>query len=243
MNAIRRFRASLLLGMAVGVALAWLASSQQTSKTAESSIDLNAYYAMKDVEVSDPFDLEAYFTDQQDEFYPLLPPAADFILRQPGMPDVLPFDPAAFPDEFLKGLIEEYEFSAPVYYVELIEDPITRATLFVNRDGYEIYRLDPPSAYDPFALLKAKYPRLYSGAYSTDVVKEYEAMYDPARIRIRVRLLPSDYVEPYLYAKAKVEAYEWAMMEEDDQGGGMMMLMGESESNIVISAISKLANG
>jgi hypothetical protein len=140
----------------------------------------------------------------------------------------------------------EYEYGTPTYYLHIVENRETRALEFRSRKGTILYTLTAPQGYFPFDQLATIYPGLYSGRFSSEVVSEYEAMYDPARVEIVVRLIPSDpeYVEPYLYGKAKVREYEWAarLAAEDDEQGGMMMLMGGPEE-LRITSVSVLTNG
>jgi len=88
-----------------------------------SPIDQEVYEDFMKDEVTDIYDLEGYFTEQQSFFLPMIPPSADLILNQPGFPTVIPFDWEKFPAEFNKQLSFEYENSVPVYPVTIIEDP------------------------------------------------------------------------------------------------------------------------
>ncbi len=149
---------------------------------------------------------------------------------------MLPFDAKDFPESFAKNLVGRYENSVPVFPVTVVEDPKTRETVFYNADGKEIYALPPTPGYDPYAYLKDRWPWLYSGKASWQAVMYWQSIFDPARIQLRTKLIPTEYVEPYLFAQAKIaEAAAWMQSEE---GGGMMMLMGGgSDSNIVFTAI------
>jgi hypothetical protein len=206
------------------------------------AVEPEEYKEFMSHQVGDVYDLEQYFTDGQYTFLPLVPPAEDFILRQPGIPLVLPFTWEKFPDQFIKGLVPEYENSVPVFPVTILEDPTTRETVFFNGEDMEIYALPPAPSYDPFAYLKAIKPGLFSGKYSGDEVYSWQKLYDPARVQIRAKLISPDDVEPYLYVATKL-AEEAAKAAEEEGGGEMMMLMGGgSDSNIVFSAIF-LTNG
>jgi hypothetical protein len=225
-------------GLAAAVCCFALASSSDEDKP---GVDPETYQEFMSHQVGDVYDLEQYFADGQYSFLPLVPPAEDFILRQPGMPTVLPFTWEKFPEQFVKGLVPEYENSVAVYPVTILEDPITRETVFLNADGEEIYALPAATGYDPYAYLKSIMPLLYSGKYSSDDVYNWQKLYDPARVQIRAKLIAPDDVEPYLYVAAKI-AEEAALAAQEEGGGGMMLMEGESDSNIVFTAIF-LTNG
>lgn len=59
-------------------------------------------------------------------------------------------------------------------------------------------------------------------------------------MQIRAKLISPDDVEPYLYVAAKIA--EEAAKAAEEAGGGMMLMEGESDSNIVFTAIF-LTNG
>ncbi len=232
-------RKTILAGAGLAAALCCIALA--SSDDDNPGVDPDEYKEFMSHQVGDVYDLEQYFTDGQYTFLPLVPPAEDFILRQPGIPTVLPFTWEKFPDQFVKGLVPEYENSVPVFPVTIIEDPATRETVFFNGEDKEIYALPPAPGYDPFAHLKSIKPGLYSGKYSSDEVYSWQKLYDPARVQIRAKLISPDDVEPYLYVAAKL-AEEAAKAAEEGGGGGMMLMEGESDSNIVFTAIF-LTNG
>lgn len=225
-------------GLAAALCCFALASGSEEENT---GVDPDEYKEFMSHQVGDIYDLEQYFTDGQYFFLPLVPPAEDFILRQPGIPLVLPFTSEKFPDEFLKGLVPEYENSVPVYPVTVLEDPTTRETVFLNAEDKEIFALPAAPGYDPYGYLKAIMSGLYSGAYSSYEVYNWQKLYDPARVQIRAKLILPEDVEPYLYV-ASVLAEQAAFAAEEGGGGGMMMMGGGSDSNIVFSAIF-LTNG
>lgn len=226
-------------GLAAALCCFALASSSDDDTP---GVDPEEYKEFMSHQISDVYDLEQYFTDGQYFFLPLVPPAEDFILRQPGIPLVLPFTWEKFPDQFVKGLVPEYENSVPVFPVTILEDPATRETVFFNGEDKEIYALPAAPGYDPFAYLKAIKPGLYSGKYSSDEVYSWQKLYDPARVQIRAKLILPEDVEPYLYVAAKIAEEAAKAAEEEGGGGGMMLMEGESDSNIVFTAIF-LTNG
>lgn len=245
MNTIRKFKSAILLALLASVPLAWLAFSQ--SSKIDSPLDLDEYRDFMSHKVEDVEALADWYRDTRDWYAIITPPASDFILKQTAFPSVIPFDWRSFPKEMLDALADtlELEYGAPTYYLHIVENRDTRALEFRSRKGTILYTLAAPQGYFAFEHLATLYPRLYSGRFSPEVVAEYEAMYDPARVELAVRLIPSDpeYVEPYLYAKAKVREYELAAwIESQDDEGGMMMLMGGPDE-LRIASVSVQTNG
>ncbi len=241
MNLVIRCSASFVLAFATFTGLAPVGFAQ-TEK--ESPIDQEVYEDFMKTEVTDIYDLEGYFSEQQSFFLPMIPPSADLILNQPGFPTVIPFDRKKFPDEFNMQLSFEYENSVRVYPVTIIEDPTTRETIFLNADKQVIFTLSPPYTYDPFVYLRSIFPALYSGRYTSSQISKWQSLYDPARIRISARLVPTEYVEPYLYVSALLFEQAMSLLSEEEGGGGGMYLMsGEQDSNIVFLAISRVSTG
>lgn len=230
-----------LMFFALGLPLAWFAFSQQPSKT-ESPLDVAVYQDLMSHEVTDFADLESLIRDEREWYAIITPPAADFTLRQPIYP-VIPFSWSHFPKEFpdILGDRFDYEYSVPVYKLRVVEDRETRQLHFYGKSGELLFSRDTPQDYDPFEWLKSRYPGLYSGRYALSEVKEVEAVYDQARVELIVTLIPTEYVESYLYAQAKVFEYQRSIMNEEDSGF-MMMRMG-AESNIVITSLAKMTNG
>ena len=136
----------------------------------------------------------------------------------------------------------EYEYSVPVYKLRAVEDRQSRQLHFYD-DDERLFSIPAPPDYDPFAWLKSRYPGLYSGRHALSEMRAVEERYDPARIELIVTLIPTDYVEPYLYAQAKVRAYRMSLMEEEKEDDGFMLLGMGTESNIVITAMSRTTNG
>lgn len=197
--------------------------SGEKSKTEAPVIDKHTLAEMMDAQIGDIYDLEAYFTDQQSIFLPINPPYPDFILHQHGFPGVIPFNPADLPAEMVKGLSAEYENSVPVYTVWMVEDFLSRDTIFLNSHGVEVYRLSAPLHYDPYVYIKSMKSDLYSGKYSASAIQTILRIHDPARIRIHVKLIDEKDVEPYLYVATLLA--QQAKEEEEDGGGGQMMMM------------------
>ncbi|MCF7837480.1 MAG: hypothetical protein K9N49_02525 [Candidatus Marinimicrobia bacterium] len=226
-----------------GLALLLCGSARAEVLTAETSpIDREEYDWVMAHEVADEHDLEELVREARAEYVPIVPPAADFILRQPVFP-VIPFAWKSFPEKLTSLLTErqEFEFSVPVFKLRAVEDRATRQLSFFGHDDQAVLSLDRPRDYDPFDWLKARYPGLYSGRYPFTMVQEYEALYDPARIELLVTLIPTDSVEYYLYARAKVRKYEASLARESGDGEVLLRGMG-TESNIVFTGITKMTN-
>lgn len=241
MNFLLRRRAWLGLAFVVLGTAVFVAFSQSKEKP---PIDPDIYKEFMGAEVTDIYDLEAYFSDQQSFFLPITPPAADLILNQPGLPTVIPFDWENFPDAFRKHLSFEYENSVPVYPVTIIEDVSTREIHFLNADQEIIYSLSPAMGYNPFAALRNTFPGLYAGRYTSEQIAHWQSLYDPARIRISARLIPTEYVEPYLYVSALLFDQAMASLSKEKEGDGMgLRLLEDAASNIVFLAISRVSTG
>lgn len=209
--------------------------SGDKSPKEEPIIDKQLLVEMMSLKIDDIYDLEAYFTDQQDAFLPINPPYPDFILHQQGYPSVIPFNPSDLPAEFVKGLSAEYENSVPVYTVWMVEDFLTRNTLFLNAHGVEVYRLSAPLHYDPFVYIKSLKSDLFTGKYSASALQMILRIHDPARIRIYAKLIDEKDVEPYLYVAAFLA--QQAQEDGEDEGGGQMMMMEGGSEEIAFSAM------
>ncbi len=190
-------------------------------------------------EVFSPDDLDRWFVEQQYDWLPIMPPAEDFILRQPSG-QVLPFDWKKFPPEFVKGLTARYLNSVPSYDVTLVEDPKTRQTLFFNSKGEQVFALQPVPGYDPLWFLKDYRPELFSGRYTPWYVDYMGQLYDPSRVQAGVTLIPAEYAEYYLYAEERIADAASAMAFSSGSGGGvLMMYSGPPVTNIVFTAIER----
>ena len=250
-NASGRIALLLLPATVVVLLRAFAQSPTLDSKDEAPAINADAYKEFMSTRVADIYALEQRFTEQQDDFLPIIPPDPDFILHQPVEPSVVPFNPGGFPPGFAKSLVYHYENTVPVATVTILEDPSTRETVFVNADGKKIYALPPVTGYDPYAYLKWLMPSLYSGGYSTDEVYLWQKFYDPARVQAVVKLLPVapvNYAEPYLYVAAKIQAEQAALaaLNEEEGGGGGMMLMWyppAADTGIVFKTITRQSNG
>jgi len=232
----RRNTVGLLL-VALTCLVVFVAFSQQEDIPA---VGTDVYQPAMSAQVTDVYDLEQYFVDQQYTFLPILPPDPDFTLVQSGG-EVLPFNWKTFPTEF-EDLIAEYENSVPVYPVTIIEDPISRDVVFFNADGKEIYSIPPTKDYNPFAYVESAYPGVFLSSFDSKTAEELRSFYDPARIQIQARLIPQEYVEPYLYVQDRIAA-EAAALAASSGGGMTLMRSGYSDSNINFEVIARTNNG
>lgn len=220
-----------------------IASVASADEAQRPALDPDEYKAFMAHRVADVYDLEQHFLDEQFFFLPMVPPAEDFILHQPGSPYVLPFTWEYFPAEFVKGLSLEYENSVPVYPVTILEDAITRETVFLNADGKKFYALPPAPDYNPHAYLQTLMPLLHSGRYTSDEIYNWQKLYDPSRVQIKAKLVPTEYVEPYLYVAARLAEEAATLVAESNGDGGMVLLRSEAaESNIVVESFALVSN-
>jgi len=206
-----RKRRTVVIGACIAmllVLLVWAHASRDPVRIAYNWLLDN--YRMTTVD-----DLADWFNEQQAQFLPIAIPGEDPWL-QTGQPTVVPFDPSNFPKKFTKRLIGEWYGDAPGYDIVIIEDPDTRETVFFDDTSKEIYALKPPKGYDPEWFVLLKYPDLYSGSYSTQEIAQLVAQYDPARIQISVRLVPTDHLADYL-------EYMQSQIPPDSGGGGILM--------------------
>ncbi len=205
-------------------------------------VDREVYKEFMAREVVDIYGLEQFFIDQQDIYLPIIPPDPDMILHQPASPNVLPFKWENFPAEFSGNLEVSYANSAPVYEVTILEDFNTRETVFLNAKGEKLFALPPLSSYDPFSYLRTIFASLYDGRYNAGQISYWQRFYDPARIQIKVKLLPNEYVEPYLYVSALIE--NTAQRDLLSRKGRIGKLRSpEAETNIVFESVSRTNGG
>jgi len=69
--------------------------------------------------------------------------------------------------------------------VTLYEDPLTRETVFLNAEGREAFKLDPPPDYDALWLLRSRFPDGVPDGID-------ERLYDPAWVIMTAWLLPDE---------------------------------------------------
>ena len=218
--------------------LAALAYAAVTTISEKTKADRTARFAklLTSRTVSDIDDLTALLRSQQALYLPISLPTLNFLLRQSC--GTVPFDPKNFPDDFMKGLIEETDKGCPVYRLVIAEDPITRETVFANAKGYEIHAIPAAKDYDPWWFLELLYPDLSTGDYSDDQVKMLQQWYDPAHIQVTVTLLPVEYIDAYVTEVANA-------ISTLPSGGGtpMMRYSGPPVTNLQLTAIETKTNG
>ncbi len=236
---LKKHRAGVCFAIFLALIAVLAAEEKQFDKN---PIDREVYEEFMAMEVVDIYGLEQFFIDQQDNYLPIIPPDPDFILHQPASPYVLPFKWEKFPAEFNGNLVLSYANSVPVYEVTVLEDFNTRETVFLNQNGEKLFSLPPLPTYDPFSYLRMIFSSLYEGRYNTDQISYWQRFYDPARIQIKVELLPEEYAEPYLYVSALIE--NTARRDQLNKKGGMSKLRSpEAETNIVFESVSRTNGG
>ena len=165
-----------------GILAAWNWSLAQNKD--EPLYSQDAYDSIMAQYTAEPRDLEAWASDLQHIFLPIIPPTADLVLTQPGQPELLPFDAAKFPAEFVKGLVGIYENSVVVYPITIVESPKSHDRVFYNHDGEAFFSLAADPAYDPFEYLQSRWPSLYEKDADPEQRAYWESLFDPARILV-----------------------------------------------------------
>ena len=164
-------------GIVALCALSIAADSVRTSKPAV--VDAERYADLMAYEVLDVQDLAEGAELQRRLFNRMTPPGLAWV--QPAFPLTVPFDAANFDETFLDDLLGEDRNSVAVYPLTLSLDPKTRETWIYNAEGKPIAAL-------PSEKTSRTWPE---GA-------------DPARVVLLLNLLPSEDVEPYLYAENRI---------------------------------------
>jgi aryl-phospho-beta-D-glucosidase BglC (GH1 family) len=133
----------------------------------------------------------------------------------------LPVDTTKVSKDFLENVIWylEGESEVPVAEILIYQDRLNRDICFLNSDYKPIYVIKCPygdyCADDAYAL--ERYPDLYSGKYDEKEIEEIIAHLDPARVLLRVQMVPSDRLYDFLLDQAKGAA---AREDEKEDGGG-----------------------
>ena len=213
---------------AIGIAVAFVVAAlgyvalaaDLSGEVKPAAVDAAHYADFMSEEVMDLQDLAQWAEIQRRMYNRITPPGGELV--QPMSPPVVPFDSANYADEFLKELLGEDQYSVAVYPLSLALDPKTRETLVYNADGKLIAAVAKNNAF----------PAVYEGE-------------DPSRVMLRLDLLPTEDVEPYLYVERRVaESLAAAESEEDSQGSGMMMMMEPGSTNFgIVDFQSQTNNG
>ncbi len=169
------------IGIAVAVAAlglaAWASDSARTEKPA--AVDAQEYADFMAHEALDVQDLAEGAEIQRRTFNRMTPPGLSWV--QPMFPLTVPFDAESFDEEFLDELLGEDRNSVAVYPLTLALDPKTRETWIYNAEG------------KPIAALP-----------SEKTSRAWPEGSDPARVVLRLDLLPAEDVEPYLYVEDRI---------------------------------------
>jgi hypothetical protein len=242
MNQLRRLKAGLVLAVFAAVAACVVLSAYAQKFADPLAAEVRAEYEsrLSLYRMTDIYAMDGFFAAHQYELLPIIPPGFDPLV-QPACPDVLPFDWKNFPDEFNKRLVGEMIHGTPVYFVHVLEDPKTREVVFFNADGDEIYSLAPPKDYDPYWFAESRFPGVLFGRYSQEETDFILSLYDPARIQMTVKLVPTENLYAYLEGEAE-EAAALAAMQAQSQPSSKMMLL-DGEGDFVIAQYFRATNG
>jgi len=167
----------------------WLVSSA-TGQTAVPG-------TMEITPVQNIFELEELFVEQQYNFLPIAPPSEEIYLHSSSQVVPVLFD--NFPKKFQNRIMAEFNESTgiPLYPITMVEDPVSRRTIFRNAFGVVIYQLEPEENYNPLAWQEWKFD--LSVGESLDPFTQW--LYDPAHIAVSFTLIDSIYYESYLAEK------------------------------------------
>ena len=205
-------------GLCLGVALGISLSARAEEKP--KGVDEETYADLMANEVLDLQDLAEGAEIQRRMFNRITP--SGFSWLQPMFPSVAPFDAKYFDESFLDGLLGEDKYSVAVYPLSLVLDPKTRETLIYNAEG-----------------------KLIATVPADGVFRDWPEDAEPARVTLRLDLLPSEDVEPYLYTEGRVAesiATSVAKSKPPRNGGVGLRSMGGS-TNIGILSFQRLTNG
>ena len=166
--------------VAVAIVLCFTAVASDSTPTEKvSAVDATQYADFMANETLDMQDLAENAEDQRRLFDRITPPGFSWI--QPMLPTVVPFNADNFDDKFLANLLGEDKNSVAVYPLSLSMNPKTRETLIFNADG-----------------------KLIASVPADKDVPGWPENADPSRVTLRLDLLPSEDVEPYLYTESRV---------------------------------------
>lgn len=205
-------------GLCLGVALGISLPARAEEKP--KGVDVEVYANLMDNEVLDLQDLAEGAEIQRRMFNRMTP--SGFTWLQPMFPAVAPFDAKYFGEAFLDGLLGEDANSVAVYPLSLVLDPKTRETLIYNAEG-----------------------KLIAAVPADGVSRTWSDDADPARVTLKIDLLPSEDVEPYLYVEDRVEeslASVASKMAKSPRTGGIAM-KSLTAGQFGIADIQRLTNG
>ncbi|MGD9611500.1 MAG: right-handed parallel beta-helix repeat-containing protein [Kiritimatiellia bacterium] len=200
---------------ALGLA-AWASDSSRNAKPV--AVDAQEYADFMAHEALDVRDLAEDAELQRRAFNRMTPPGLAWV--QPAFPLTVPFDAANFDEKFIDELLGEDRNSVAVYPLTLALDPKTRETLIYNAEG------------KPLAALP-----------SEKTSRTWPEGSDPARVVLRLDLLPAEDVEQYLYTENRIaETFAvFAKSKPDGTGGIALRSLGGGEFGI--ADVRRLSNG
>ena len=205
-------------GIAVVMAICCGAIAAELSIASKpAAVDAEQYADFIENEVFDIQDLAEGAEIQRRWLNRMTPPGFSWV--QPMFPSIVPFDTENFDEKFLDELLGEDKNSVAIYPLSLALDPKTRETLICNAEG-----------------------KLIAAIPADRVSREWPEDADPARVILQLDLLPSEDVEPYLYAESRIADYEKARTTKATKSGGMVLRsLGAGEFGIC--SFQRLTNG
>ena len=213
-------RSAIGIGAAiVAAALGYVALAADSAKTDKipAAVDSSQYAAFMENEALDLEDLAEGAEIQRRFFNRITPPG--ITLRQPMFPLVVPFDAENFDKKFLSELIGNEKNSVAIYPLYLALDPKSRETIVYNAEGKLIATL----AANKFSL-------------------NWPVDADPSRVTLKLDLLPSEDVEPYMYTERRIAESVVAFAPKAAKTG-RIALKSLGVGDFGICKIYKLTNG
>ena len=179
------------IGAATLLLVSWCraSSDDRPFKAKPVAVDADRYADFMTNEALDVQDLAEGAEIQRRAFSRMTPPGLSWV--QPMFPLTLPFDSTNYDEKFLDALLGEDRNSVAVYPLTLALDSKTRETWIYNAEG------------KPIATLP-----------SEKTSRAWPEGSDPARVVLRLDLLPAEDVEPYLYAEDRIAATVAAFSEK-----------------------------
>ena len=214
------------LGIAVAfvvAALGYAAIAADSARTEKipSAVDAERSADLFGSEIFDIQDLAEGAEIQRRMFNRMTPPGFSWL--QPMFPALVPFDSTNFDESFLDDLLGEDKNSVEIYPLSLALDPMTRETLVYNADG-----------------------KLIATIPADKNNRSWPEDADPARVTLKLDLLPSEDGEPYLYAESRIAesaATTTAKSKSAKIGGPSRRSMGGDSNAFGIFEFQRLTNG
>lgn len=216
------------LKSAVGIAIAAMTvvlgcvaiAADLTADSKPAVVDSAQYSDFMASEALDIQDLAEGAEIQRRMFNRITPPGFSWI--QPMFPGVVPFDAANFDEKFLGDLLGEDKNSVAIYPLSLMLDPKTRETLVYNAEG-----------------------KLIASIPDDKNIRSWPEDADPARVTLKLDLLPAEDVEPYLYVENLLSesAVSATKSRSSKIGGPSRRSMGGDTNAFGICNFQRLTNG